>query len=103
MACGQSKPDHNHEGYNIGLLLAQGELFCACDSDAVVPLEFVRSIFHHFMEDPLANAMKALSKPRRTFAKQCGDQLRKRFFELTGMPKWFRIKRASSRARSSDG
>ena len=48
VTCGQSNPYHKHEGYNIGLLLAQGELFCVCDSDAVFPQEFVRSIFDHF-------------------------------------------------------
>ncbi|MBV8731278.1 MAG: hypothetical protein JO336_15835 [Acidobacteriia bacterium] len=48
VTCHQSEPYHKHEGYNIGLLLASGELLCVCDSDAVFPPEFVRSICGHF-------------------------------------------------------
>src|SRR5215467_10942258 len=34
VTCHQREPYHKHEGYNAGLLLAAGELFCVCDSDA---------------------------------------------------------------------
>lgn len=41
---------HKHVGYNVGLLLARGEIINICDSDAVFPEDFVRSIdmsFHN--------------------------------------------------------
>lgn len=39
---------HKHIGYNVGLLLARGELVTICDSDAVFPRDFVASIFSSF-------------------------------------------------------
>jgi hypothetical protein len=48
VTCHQKAAYHKHEGYNTGLLVAQGELFCVCDSDAVFPRNFVRSILEHF-------------------------------------------------------
>lgn len=48
IACGQRGTYHKHHGYNIGLLQARGDLICVCDSDAVFPPDFVRSIFRSF-------------------------------------------------------
>ena len=48
ITCNQRGAYHKHIGYNIGLLQAQGELVCVCDSDAVFPPGFVRSVFHSF-------------------------------------------------------
>jgi hypothetical protein len=48
VTCHQPPRYNKHEGYNVGLLLARSELFCVCDSDAVFPQEFVKSILDHF-------------------------------------------------------
>lgn len=48
---GQKGMYHKHKGYNLGLLEAQGRLFCVCDSDAVFPPDFVESIFKRFDVD----------------------------------------------------
>lgn len=48
ITCNQSKVYHKHVGYNVGLLQARGELICVCDSDAVFPMDFVRSILKSF-------------------------------------------------------
>jgi hypothetical protein len=62
LTCHQQGRYHKHEGYNAGLLVALGELFCVCDSDAVFPTDFVRSIFRHFYADPeLTGEFKAPS------------------------------------------
>lgn len=39
---------HKHKGYNLGLLEANGDLFCVCDSDAVFPPDFVESVLRSF-------------------------------------------------------
>jgi hypothetical protein len=39
---------HKHVGYNVGLLLARGQIVTVCDSDAVFPRDFVRSIATSF-------------------------------------------------------
>jgi glycosyltransferase involved in cell wall biosynthesis len=41
---------HKHVGYNVGLLLARGDVITICDSDAVFPQDFVRSILTSFYE-----------------------------------------------------
>jgi hypothetical protein len=41
---------HKHVGYNVGLLLARGDVVTICDSDAVFPRDFVRSIITSFYE-----------------------------------------------------
>jgi hypothetical protein len=46
--CNQQGIYHKHIGYNAGLLHARGELICVCDSDAVFPPDFVRSVFRSF-------------------------------------------------------
>ncbi|BFU90068.1 MAG: hypothetical protein NTAFB01_12550 [Nitrospira sp.] len=52
ITCHQQGIYHKHIGYNAGLLHARGELICVCDSDAVFPPDFVRSVFRSFqMED----------------------------------------------------
>lgn len=48
ITCNQQGIYHKHIGYNAGLLHARGELICVCDSDAVFPPDFVRSVFHSF-------------------------------------------------------
>ena len=48
VTCNQRGTYHKHLGYNIGLLLARGDLICVCDSDAVFPTDFVRSVFRSF-------------------------------------------------------
>ncbi|MDP1771318.1 MAG: hypothetical protein Q8L15_03475 [Methylobacter sp.] len=48
ITCNQRGTYHKHIGYNIGLLQARGELICVCDSDAVFPADFVRSVFKSF-------------------------------------------------------
>lgn len=48
ITCSQRGTYHKHVGYNIGLLHARGELICVCDSDAVFPVDFVRSVFRSF-------------------------------------------------------
>ena len=52
ITCNQQGMYHKHVGYNAGLLQARGDLICVCDSDAVFPPNFVRSVLHSFrMED----------------------------------------------------
>jgi len=48
ITCGQQGIYHKHVGYNIGLLHARGDLICVCDSDAVFPSDFAKSIFDYF-------------------------------------------------------
>ncbi|TKB69981.1 MAG: glycosyltransferase [Nitrospira sp.] len=48
ITCNQQGIYHKHVGYNVGLLHARGELICVCDSDAVFPPDFVRSVFRSF-------------------------------------------------------
>lgn len=48
VTCHQSGMYHKHLGYNVGLLQARGDLICVCDSDAVFPSNFVRSVFDSF-------------------------------------------------------
>ena len=48
ITCNQHGIYHKHLGYNIGLLQARGDLICVCDSDAVFPADFVRSVFRSF-------------------------------------------------------
>lgn len=48
ITCNQQGTYHKHLGYNIGLLQARGDLVCVCDSDAVFPPDFVRSVFRAF-------------------------------------------------------
>jgi hypothetical protein len=45
---GQKGLYHKHIGYNVGLMLARGEIVTICDSDAVFPADFVRSIVTSF-------------------------------------------------------
>ncbi len=51
ITCNQQGIYHKHVGYNAGLLHARGELICVCDSDAVFPPDFVRSVFRSFQMD----------------------------------------------------
>jgi len=51
ITCNQRGTYHKHIGYNIGLLQARGELICVCDSDAIFPPDFVRSVFRSFRMD----------------------------------------------------
>ncbi|MBM4128023.1 MAG: glycosyltransferase family 2 protein [Nitrospira sp.] len=48
ITCNQRGTYHKHLGYNVGLLQARGDLICVCDSDAVFPIDFVRSVFRSF-------------------------------------------------------
>lgn len=48
ITCNQDGTYHKHLGYNVGLLQARGDLICVCDSDAVFPVDFVRSVFRSF-------------------------------------------------------
>jgi hypothetical protein len=48
ITCNQHGTYHKHLGYNVGLLKARGDLICVCDSDAVFPADFVRSVFRSF-------------------------------------------------------
>lgn len=48
ITCSQRGTYHKHIGYNIGVLHARGDLICVCDSDAVFPPDFVRSVFRSF-------------------------------------------------------
>lgn len=48
ITCNQKGIYHKHLGYNAGLLRARGELICVCDSDAVFPPDFIRSVFRSF-------------------------------------------------------
>lgn len=48
ITCNQRGTYHKHLGYNVGLLQARGDLICVCDSDAVFPADFVRSVFRSF-------------------------------------------------------
>lgn len=45
---GQKGLHRKHAGYNAGLLLAAGDVLTVCDSDAVFPPDFVRSIVESF-------------------------------------------------------
>jgi hypothetical protein len=48
ITCNQRGTYHKHLGYNVGLLQARGDLICVCDSDAVFPVNFIRSVFRSF-------------------------------------------------------
>jgi len=48
ITCGQRGMYHKHVGYNAGLLHARGRVITVCDSDAVFPPDFVRSIIESF-------------------------------------------------------
>src|SRR2546421_12853432 len=49
ITCNQKKGAyHKHKGYNAGLLEARGEIITVCDSDAVFPPNFVKSIIDSF-------------------------------------------------------
>lgn len=48
ITCGQKGVYHKHAGYNAGLLHAKGQVITVCDSDAVYPPDFVRSIISSF-------------------------------------------------------
>jgi hypothetical protein len=48
VTCNQRGTYHKHLGYNVGLLQARGDLISVCDSDAVFPSDFVRSVFRSF-------------------------------------------------------
>ncbi len=48
ITCGQRGMYHKHVGYNIGLLHARGSIVTVCDSDAVFPTDFIRSILETF-------------------------------------------------------
>jgi GT2 family glycosyltransferase len=41
---------HKHIGYNVGTLLARGDIITVCDSDAVFPEDFIQSILTSFTE-----------------------------------------------------
>jgi len=41
---------HKHLGYNVGLLLARGEIVTICDSDAVFPRDFMESVLGSFRD-----------------------------------------------------
>jgi len=56
ITCNQRGTYHKHIGYNIGLLQARGDLICVCDSDAVFPADFVRSVFKSFGIEGRGNA-----------------------------------------------
>jgi hypothetical protein len=43
---------HKHLMYNLGILLARGEIVCLCDSDTMVGPEFVQTIIEQFERDP---------------------------------------------------
>ncbi len=43
---------HKHLMYNIGILVAKGEIVTFCDSDAIVTPTFIESIIKSFNEDP---------------------------------------------------
>ncbi|MEZ0373075.1 MAG: glycosyltransferase [Candidatus Sericytochromatia bacterium] len=51
VTCGQQGIYHKHRGYNVGLLLARGDIITVCDSDAVFPREFIRSLIEAFESD----------------------------------------------------
>lgn len=57
ISCRQRGRYHKHLGYNIGLLQARGELICVCDSDAVFPPDFVRSVFRSFRMEKETSAI----------------------------------------------
>ncbi|MBI3862015.1 MAG: glycosyltransferase family 2 protein [Planctomycetia bacterium] len=42
---------HKHKGYNVGTLLARGKIVTVCDSDAVFPEHFIRSILTAFHDE----------------------------------------------------
>lgn len=41
---------HKHVGYNVGALLARGEIVTICDSDAVFPADFIQSVVTSFTQ-----------------------------------------------------
>lgn len=57
ITCNQQGIYHKHVGYNAGLLHARGELICVCDSDAVFPPDFVRSVFRSFQMESGGSAV----------------------------------------------
>ncbi|HEY2253319.1 MAG TPA: glycosyltransferase family 2 protein, partial [Planctomycetaceae bacterium] len=56
---GQKGMYHKHIGYNVGLLLARGDIVTVCDSDAVFPPDFVRSVTTSF-RDPETDGLRPL-------------------------------------------
>lgn len=51
----EADPDvyfHKHFAYNAGIALAQGDICCVCDSDAMYPETFVERLIAHFDREP---------------------------------------------------
>ena len=48
VTCHQKGMYHKHKGYNIGVLLAKGKIVIICDSDAVFPENFVRTVIDNY-------------------------------------------------------
>lgn len=46
--CGQHGMYHKHKGYNAGFLLSKGRIIIICDSDAVFPPHFVRTVLERY-------------------------------------------------------
>lgn len=57
ITCHQQGMYHKHKGYNIGALFSHGEFVVICDSDAVFPPNFVRSIYQSFKSENLQTAI----------------------------------------------
>lgn len=51
ITCSQKGVYHKHVGYNTGVLYSSGRIVTVCDSDAVFPHDFVRSIVNTFTAD----------------------------------------------------
>lgn len=48
VTCGQRGMYHKHKGYNAGFLLSRGRVVIICDSDAVFPPHFVRTVLERY-------------------------------------------------------
>jgi hypothetical protein len=57
LTCGQMGMYHKHAALNAGALIAKGEIVTICDSDAIYPPGFVRSILESF--DPEGSGVMA--------------------------------------------
>ena len=57
ITCNQEGMYHKHQGYNVGVLNANGDIITICDSDAVFPEDFVESILSSFEKSEVKDSL----------------------------------------------
>ncbi len=73
LTCGQTGAYHKHAAWNAAVLHARGRLVTLCDSDAVFPPDFVRSILDRFGEEDGARSQVLMHHEFRTLSEYPGE------------------------------